>query len=188
VAPVDDRLVPRRCAGLGAGAAALVLIVASFVGWISTPMQSGGRASISGWGMISGGSAEIDGANFNDLMAGVGTYRPGAVSLVAGVVALIPALIIAVTGAGHRPSRIVAAVIGLSGGVALAWGLAKVIVPGDALGVLPGGQSAAGAGPYLCAAGGIVLLAVSIAVIGGFLDPVPATSPAPESRRPGRRG
>lgn len=170
---VDLRVGYRRTTGLVAGAAGLGLVIASFLGWITTPMQSGGRTSISGWGVISGGSTEVDGVNFNDLMAGVGTYRPGAVALVAGVVALIPALIVAVTGAGRRPSRIVAALLGLAGTAAVVWGLIRAISPGDALGVLPAGQAAAGAGPYLTVACGIVLMAAAGGVLGGFLDPAP---------------
>jgi hypothetical protein len=182
-AAADPRVAYRRSAGLAAGAAGLLLIGASFLGWITTPMQSGGRTSISGWGMISGGSDEVDGVNFNDLMAGVGSYRPGAVALVAGAVALIPALIIAVTGAGRRPSRLVGVLLGLCGAVAVAWGLARVIAPGDALGVLPSGQHAAGAGPYLTVLGGVVLVAAAGTVLSGFLDPVTALR---AGRRPGR--
>jgi hypothetical protein len=181
----DTRLAYRRTAGLVAGAAGLLLMVASFLGWITTPMQSGGRASISGWGTISGGSAEVDGVNFNVLMAGVGSYRPGAVALIAGAVALIPALIIAVTGAGKRPSRVVGVLLGLSGAVAVAWGLARVIAPGDALGVLPAGQHAAGAGPYLTALGGVVLVAAAGVVVSGFLDP--ATTLRADRRPAGSR-
>jgi hypothetical protein len=167
----DSRVGYRRGAGLIAAAGGLLLIISSFLGWITTPMQTGGRTSISGWGLISGGSEEANGVNFNDLMSGVGTYRPGAVALIAGAVALIPALIVTVTGPGRRPSRIVAAVLAVCGGVGLVWGVARIIAPGDALGVLPGGQAAAGAGPYVAAFGGLVLLVVAGAVIGGFLDP-----------------
>ncbi len=114
----DSRVAYRRGAGLVAGAAGLLLIASSFLAWITTPMQTGGRTSISGWGLISGGSDEANGVNFNDLMSGVGSYRPGAVALIAGAVALIPALIVAVTGPGRRPSRIVAVVLAACGAVA----------------------------------------------------------------------
>lgn len=171
MAAADKSAGYRRIAGLVADAAGLGLIVASFLSWVTTPMQTGGRTSISGWGMISGGSDEVDGVNFNDLMSGAGSFRPGAVALIAGVVALIPALIIAVTGAGRRPNRVVAVVLGLAGAVAVVWGLIKAISPGDVLGVLPAGQASAGAGPYLTVFCGLVLIAVAVAVLGGFLDP-----------------
>jgi hypothetical protein len=167
----DSRVAYRRGAGLVAGAAGLLLIASSFLAWITTPMQTGGRTTISGWGLISGGSDEANGVNFNDLMSGVGSYRPGAVALIAGAVALIPALIVAVTGPGRRPSRIVAVALAACGAVAVVWGIARIIAPGDALGVLPGGLASAGAGPYLAAFGGLVLLVVAGAVFSGFLDP-----------------
>lgn len=177
MATVDSRVAYRRAAGLVAGAGGLLLIVSSFLGWITTPMDTGGRTSISGWGLISGGSDEANGVNFNDLMSGVGSYRPGAVALIAGVAALIPALIIAVTGPGRRPNRVVAVVLALCGAVGLVWGLARVIAPGDALGVLPGGQATAGAGPYVAAFGGLLLLLTAGAILGGFVDP-----PRPDRR------
>jgi hypothetical protein len=171
MAAADPRAGTRRIVGLVAAAAALLLIIASFLSWISTPMQTGGRTTISGWGTISGGSDEVNGANLNDLMTGVGSYRPGAIALIAGVVALIPAVIISVTRPGRRPNRIVAVVLGVSGALALAWGVARTIAPGNAVGVLPAGQATVGVGPVLTAVAGLMLLAVAVVIIAGVLDP-----------------
>jgi hypothetical protein len=180
-----DRLRVRIAAGSVAVAAGGALIGSSFLGWITTPMAGGGRTAISGWGSISGGDPLVDGVNFNTLMAGVGSYRPGAPVLVMGAVTVIPGLILAVTGAGRRPSRVVGAVLALCGVAALIWGLLKAVAPGDALGVLPDGQGSPGAGPVLAAVAGLAILVVAGLLLAGLLDPA-----APVRRagvQPGRR-
>lgn len=180
-----DRQRSRIAGGLAAVAAGGALIGSSFLGWITTPMDGGGTASISGWGSISGGNPLVDGANFNTLMAGVGSYRPGAPVVVIGAVTVIPALILAVTGAGRRPGRVVGAVLALCGAAALVWGLLKAVAPGDALGVLPDGQGDPGAGPILAAMAGLAIVVVAGLLLAGLLDPA-----APVRRggmQPGRR-
>lgn len=167
----DSRLAPRRLVGLIAAAAGAVMVLASLLSWITTPMETGGRTAISGWGDITGGDPTIDGSNLNVLMSGLGSYRPGVPGLIAGALALIPALIVAVTGAGHRPNRVAVGVLGLCGLVGAVWGIARAIVPGDAVGVLPDGLASAGWGPWLTALAGLVLVAASGAVLAGLLDP-----------------
>ncbi len=178
VATADTRQPARMAAGLVAAAGGLALVGSSFLGWITTAMVTGGSTSISGWGTISGGNDLVDGVNFNTLMDGLGSYRPGVPAVVIGAVTVIPGLILAVTGPGRRPSRVVGALLAVCGLAALAWGLAKVIAPGDAVGVLPAGQGAPGAGPILAAVAGLAILVSAGLLLGGLLDP-----PAPTVRR-----
>lgn len=171
VEPVDRRRRVRLVAGLVAVTGGLALIGSTFLGWISTAMDTGGRTTISGWGTISGGSSLVDGANFNTLMAGVGSYRPAVPVVIAGAVTVIPGLIVAVTGAGRRPSRVIGALLAACGLVATGWSVAKLVDPGDAVGVLPDGQGSAGAGPLLAAVAGLALLLVAGSLLAGLLDP-----------------
>lgn len=187
-AATRDRLRARIAGGSVVAAAGGALIGSSFLGWITTPMTGGGRASISGWGTISGGNPLVDGANFNALMAGVGSYRPGAPALLIGAVTVIPGLILAVTGAGRRPSRVLGAVLAVCGLAALVWGLWKAVAPGDALGVLPGGQGSPGAGPMLAAAAALAILVVAGLLFAGRLDPLDPAGPVRRAGvQPGRR-
>lgn len=176
LAEADGRRQVRIGCGVAALAAGLALIGSSFLGWITTAMVGGGRTSISGWGMISGGNPVIDGVNLNTLMAGEGSYRPGVPVLAIGAITVVPALILAVTGAGHRPNRVVGGLLAACGAAGVGWGLAKIIAPGDAVGVLPDGQGAPGAGPMLATAAGVVLLVVAGLLLAGRLDP-PVTMP-----------
>jgi hypothetical protein len=171
MAEVDRRRALRRTAGLAALAGGLALIASTFLGWITTPMQPGGTTSISGWGTISGGSDLVDGVNLNTLMAGMGSYRPAVPVVIVGAVTVIPALVLAVTGPGVRPRRIVGAILVACGLVATGWALAMVIVPGDALGVLPDGEHAAGFGPMLATVAGMVILVAGGLGLFGRLDP-----------------
>lgn len=178
MAAADTRRRARIAAGSVAGAAGLALIGSSFLGWITTAMATGGRASISGWGTISSDNKLVDGVNFNTLMAGVGSYRPAVPAVVVGAVTVIPGLVLAVTGPGRRPSRVVGGLLALCGLAGVIWGLAKAIDPGDAAGVLPHGQGATGAGPILAAMAGLAILGSAALLLTGMLDP-----PMPDRRR-----
>lgn len=167
----DPRRALRRTVGLVAAVAGAVMAAASLLSWITTPMETSGRITISGWGDITGGNPMIDGSNLNVLMSGIGSYRPGVPGLVAGALALTPALIVAATGDGQRPNRVAGVVLGLCGLVGGIWGVARVTAPGDAVGVLPGGLASPGWGPWLTGLAGLVLVAAAVAVLAGLLDP-----------------
>lgn len=176
--PPDGRRSARSTAGMVAVAGGLALVGSSFLGWITTPMRTGGRTSISGWGTISGGSSLVNGVNLNTLMAGVGSFRPAVPVVIAGAVTVIPGLILAVTGPGARPSRIVGAVLAACGLFATVWSLIKIVDPGNAVGVLPTGQAGVGAGPVVATVAGMAVLAVAVVLLAGLLDP-----PEPAARR-----
>jgi hypothetical protein len=152
-----------------AGAAAC--IGASLLTWLSLPDGAGGTTSLSGWGTVSGGS-DIAGENINDAMDGLATYRPGLLPLLIGAFALLAALGIAVVARGPKPHRIPAALLALCGLAALVWGLVRILHP-DSLGLLDPGEGSPGAGPWLTAGSGVVLLAVAVVVLLGVLDPPP---------------
>lgn len=156
---------------LCAVAAAAACIVASTLTWLTLPDGAGGTTSVSGWGGVGGGS-QIAGENLNDAMNGNATFRPGVLPVLIGAFALLAALGIALVARGRKPHRIPAAVLALCGFAALGWGILRVLRP-DSVGLFEPGAGSAGAGPWLTAGSGIVLLAVAVVVLTGLLDPPP---------------
>jgi len=174
VVPVSTR----RWIALVAALGAVLAIVASFLPWISTDTEDGGSTSITGWGGITGSSG-IAGTNLNDVLDGAGTYRPGLIAVIAGVVALIAAIALASVSRGERPHRITAAVLTLCGMVCAGWGFYRGLDPGDA-NVFDPGETTAGLGPWLTALAGVILIVAAVLVFLGLIDPRPIAT--------GRRG
>jgi hypothetical protein len=174
--PADRSIRARRGAAAVAGAGGLLAIGSSFLPWISTATEDGGSTAITGWGGITGSSG-IAGTNLNDVLDGGGTYRPGLVGLIFGLIALIAAIALAGVSQGHRPHRITAAVLTLCGLVSAGWGLFRGVNPGDA-GVFEAGDVSVAIGPWLTALGGVLMLAAAAVVFSGVIDP-----PAPPMRR-----
>ncbi len=160
------RIVLGPLAALGG----LLMIIASFLTWIGAPTETGGRATISGWGAISGDS-QIAGTNLNEVLAmgGTGSYRPGLLGLIFGVLAAIAGICVVAVRGGSRPHRVTAAVLALSGLVGLGWGVVRIVAPGDA-GVFDPGEQSAGVGPWVLATGGVIVLVVAAAIFAGALD------------------
>jgi len=165
---------------LSAVAAAGACIAASVLTWLSLPDDAGGTTSVSGWGTVGGGS-QIAGQNINDAMDGHATFRPGLLPLLIGAFALLAALGIALVVRGRKPHRIPAAVLVLCGLAALTWGIVRILRP-DPIGLLEPGAGSAGAGPWLTAGSGVVLLAVAVVVLLGLLDPPPPARGIPSAR------
>lgn len=162
------RLVVALCAVLASAGC----IAASTLTWLIRSDGAGGRASLSGWGTVSGG--QIDGANINDLIAGQASFRPGTIPVLVGGLALLAGFGIALVSRGPTPHRIPAAVLVLCGLGGLTWGIIRVAAP-DSLDL---GGGTAGVGPWLTAGLSLLLLAVAVVVFTGLLDP-----PRPRSRR-----
>ena len=174
-----DRATSRRrllaaLAGLGGALA----VVASFLPWIHTDTEDGGNTAITGWGGITG-SSSIAGTNLNEVLDGSGTYRPGLLGVIFGVIAVIAAIAVASVSVGPRPHRVTASVLMLCGLVLAGWGLYRGIDAGDA-GVFEPGEASAGLGPFLTAAGGLLAVVAAVGIFTGQIDP--AAPPA------GRRG
>ena len=170
-----DRITRRRWAiAAVAAAGALLAIVASFLPWIHTDTVDGGNTAITGWGGITG-SSSIAGTNLNEVLDGDGTYRPGVIGVLFGVIALIAALAIASVSKGQRPHRITASVLVLCGLVLGGWGLYRGLDAGDA-GVFEPGEASAGLGPFLTALGGVLILAAAVGVFAGLIDPQQRTA------------
>ncbi len=163
------RLIVALCAMLGAAGC----IAASTLTWLSLPDDTGGAITLSGWGAVSGG--QISGQNVNDVTQGFASYRPGALSVVIGGLALVAAFGIALVARGQKPHRIPASVLTLCGLGGLAWGLIRGISPGDLSGVYADvhSQISSGLGPWLTAASSVVLVAVAVIIFAGLLDPPP---------------
>ncbi len=160
-----------------AGVAGLLMIGASFLPWISAATEDGGSTSITGWGGITGASS-IAGTNLNDVLDGDGTYRPGLIGLIFGVLTVIAAIAIASGARGARPHRITAALLTLCGLVTAGWGLFRALSPGDA-NVFEAGETTSGLGPWCTAAAGVLAIAAAVLIFAGRIDP-PSRSP----RRP----
>lgn len=161
------RLWVALCAVLAAAGC----IVSSALTWIRLPDGAGGTTAISGWGAVTGG--QIDGQNINDAMDGFASFRPGALSVVIGGLALLAAFGIAILARGEKPHRIPAAVLALSGLGGSTWGVVRGVSPGDIAGVLGAGEGSSGAGPWLTAGCSVVLVAAAVVVFVGVLDPPP---------------
>lgn len=159
------RLPVALCAVAAAGAC----IAASVLTWLTLPDGAGGTTSVSGWGTVGGGS-QIAGQNINDAMDGNATFRPGLLPLLIGAMALLAALGMALVARGPTPHRIPASVLVLCGLAALTWGVVRILHP-DPVGLLDPGEGSPGAGPWLTAGSGVVLLAVAVIVLLGLLDP-----------------
>ncbi|ACV79618.1 hypothetical protein [Nakamurella multipartita] len=160
----------------------LLAFVATFLPWISTDTEDGGTTSITGWGGITG-SSQIAGTNLNDVLNGSGTYRPGLVGLIFGVIAAVAGFVIMVyQPPGRRPHRITAAVLTVCGLVCLGFGGWRGLHPGDAS-VFDAGEASAGFGPWLTAIAGVLILAGAVLVFAGRLDP-PVTSAARRGIQP----
>lgn len=157
----------------------LLAFVATFLPWLSAGTEDGGRTSITGWGGITG-SSQIAGTNLNDVLNGVGSYRPGLIGLIFGVLAAIAGVAIMVhLPDGRRPHRVTAAVLTLCGLVCLGFGVWRGLSPGDAS-VFDPGEAAAAFGPWLTAIGGVLMLVPAAAIFAGRIDAA--------AGRPARRG
>jgi hypothetical protein len=175
-----DAAAVRRWVAALAGVAGLLMVGASFLPWISAATEDGGTTSITGWGGITGSSG-IAGTNLNDVLDGDGTYRPGLIGLIFGVITVIAAITIAAISRGPRPHRITAAVLSLCGLVTAGWGLYRGLVPGDA-NVFQDGETSAGLGPWCTALAGVLALAAAGLIFAGRIDP--PTRPARRSIQP----
>ena len=148
----------------------LLAFVATFAVWLTTDTDDGGTTSLTGWGGITG-SSQIAGTNLNDVLDGAGTYRPGLIGLVFGVLAAVAGFVIMVyLPEGRRPHRVTAAVLSLCGLVCLGFGLWRAIDPGDAS-VFEAGETSAGFGPWLTLLAGVLILASAGSVFAGLIDP-----------------
>jgi len=173
-----ERRSVRVTVGVIAAGAGAAMIVSSFLTWVSTPAETGGRTRVSGWGAISGAS-DIAGTNLNDVlqMGGGGSYRPGLLGLIFGGIALVGAAVLLLVPGKVRPHRVTASVLILCGVVGAGWGLLRALAPASA-GVLDAGDGRAGFGPWLLAASGFVLLMAGTALLAGLLD-----TPEPDRHR-----
>lgn len=162
-----------RTTRLAVGALALaggaVAFLAGFLPWLSAGTEDGGTTSITGWGGITG-SSQIAGTNLNDVLNGAGTYRPGLIGLIFGVIAAVAGVVVmAHLPEGRRPHRITAAVLTCCGLVCLGFGLWRGLSPGDAS-VFDPGETSAAAGPWLTAAGGALMLVAAAMIFAGRID------------------
>ncbi len=176
------RLVRVSMGGLGL-LGGLLAFVATFLPWLTTDTEDGGTTSITGWGGITG-SSQIAGTNLNDVLDGSGTYRPGLIGLIFGVIAAVAGFVIMVyLPEGRRPHRVTASVLALCGVMCLAWGLWRGIEPGDAS-VFEAGETSAAFGPWLTMIAGVLMLVPAVVIFAGRID-APVARPARRGIQPG---
>lgn len=152
-------------AGLLAAGGGALMVIGAFLAWLTTSTETGGRTSVSGFGAISG-DTPLASSNLNDLLSAdhLGTFRPGLVGLVVGGIAVFAGVGAAlVRPSGRRPFRVVGVLLVAAGLVGLGWGLFRGVDPGTG-GVLATGEGSSGAGPWLTAAGGLL-----VGLSGGWL-------------------
>lgn len=154
-----------------AGAGGALMVIGAFLTWVSTASDAGGNTVISGFGTISGSTAAA-GQNLNDLLSvgGLGTFRPGLIGLIFGVLAVLAGIAVAPQQPRRAHSfRVAAAILLLCGAVGAGWGLYRGFAPGTA-GILATGDAAAGAGPWLTAVGGVVIVGAACWLLAGRAD------------------
>lgn len=148
-----------------------MMVFGAFLSWLSTSTDAGGKAVVSGFGTISGGST-LAGQNLNDLlsMGGLDSFRPGLIGLIFGILAVLAGIMVALLRPrGPHSFRVVAALLLLCGVVGAGWGLYRGFAPGTA-GILAVGDGAAGAGPWITAVGGLVILGAGYWLLAGRAD------------------
>ncbi|MGI8414748.1 MAG: hypothetical protein ACR2P2_00770 [Nakamurella sp.] len=168
------RPIPRTGApaGVVAGAGGALMVIGAFLSWLSTSSDAGGSTVISGFGTISGGST-LAGQNLNDLLSigGLGTFRPGLIGLIFGSLAVLGGIAVALQRPrGAHSFRVAAVFLLLCGVVGAGWGLYRSFAPGTA-GILAAGDGSAGTGPWMTAAGGLVIVAAGCWLLAGRADP-----------------
>lgn len=151
--------------------AGLIVIVASglialygFLPWMVISNQGSADSTLSGWGLI-GGVDGVDATNINEVIAGLdgsGSYRP----------ALFPTIlaVLAVAGAVRllfAASKVAAAAVATCGVIVVAYGIFRVVSPGDVAGILNAGESRAGIAPWLTLVSGVFILAAAVLVLAG---------------------
>lgn len=164
-----DRARARQLLAATAGAGALTMFAASFAPWVRTDTETGGATSIDGWGGIDGDNP-LAGANLNDVLDGVSSFRPGLIGTLFGALAVVAAVALASVPGGPRPHRITAAVLALCGLMSLGWGVWRGVDPGSA-GVFDAGESGAGWGAWLTALGGLLTGGAAVPILRGRIDP-----------------
>lgn len=158
--------------GVICAAGGALLVIAGFLGWLSTATDTGGRTTVSGFGSI-GGDNTVVGGNLNDLLdsSGLGGYRPGLVGLILGIIAIASGIAVALQRpSADRSFRVAGVLLAVVGVIGLSWGLLRGFVPGTA-GVLMPGDSSAAAGPWLTAGGGLLVLVAAGWLLAGRADP-----------------
>jgi hypothetical protein len=175
---MTEKRTTRVALGALAVLGGLLAFAASFLPWLSAGTEDGGTTAITGWGGITG-SSQIAGTNLNDVLNGQGSYRPGLIGLIFGVVAAVAGVVIMVyLPEGRRPHRVTAAVLSLCGLVCLGFGLWRGLAPGDAS-VFEAGETSAALGPWLTVIGAVLILVPAAAIFAGRIDVV---APAPVRR------
>lgn len=157
--------------GLIAVAGGALLVIGGFLSWLTTTTETGGTTSISGFGRISGDNT-VAGSNLNDLLStgGLGTYRPGMIGLVFGLLAILAGAVVATARPrAQRPFRVAACMILVAGIAGAGWGVLRGVAPGTG-GVFTDGSGSAGVGPWVSAAGGLLLLLVALWLFAGRAD------------------
>lgn len=160
--------------GLPGGIAAVVggamLLTATALPWLRTDTDTGGVTSVGGFGAVSGDSP-LAGGDLNDVLEGVGSFRPGLIGLLIGIVVVLAGGVLAlVRPIRPRPFRVSAALLSVLGVSAIGWGGYRWLDP-DPAGVLGVGEAMSGAGCWLTVAGGVLVLAVAGWLWSGRADP-----------------
>lgn len=157
-------------AGLIAVSGGALMVIGAFLSWLTATTETGGSTSISGFGAISGDNS-VAGINLNDLLAtgGLGTYRPGLIGLVFGLVAILSGGVVVSARPRRRPFRVAASLLLLAGIAGAGWGVLRGVAPGTG-GVFTDGSGDAGVGPWVTATGGVLLLLVAGWLFAGRAD------------------
>lgn len=150
-------------------AAVICLVTGSFLTWLAIPTATGGVSTVSGVGAVSGDS-QLAGQNLNDVLAGLGSFRPGWVTLAVGVAVFVIGLVVVLAHSRRRAAlRLGGGVLAVPAVLGLWWVIVRMADP-DPAALLGAGSAGSGPGPVVCAVGAVLALLAAGALIAGLLD------------------
>lgn len=154
--------------------------IGAFLSWLVIPTLTGGSTRVSGIGAVSGDS-QLAGENLNDVLTGLGSFRPGwvTVSIAIGLL-LVGAVTVLVHSTRQAALRFSGGLLALLAVLGCWWSIQRMLDP-DPAALLGGGTASGGAGPILTLIGMALALLAAGMLLFGMLD-------VRTSDRPGHRG
>ncbi|MEJ7651714.1 MAG: hypothetical protein WKF57_22115 [Nakamurella sp.] len=161
-------------------AAVACTLAGAFLSWLVIPTLTGGATRVSGIGSVSGDS-QLAGENLNDVLTGLGSFRPGWVTLSIALALLLTGAATVLAGSRRRAAlRLGGGLVAVLAALGTWWSIRRMLDP-DPAALLGGGTASGGAGQILTLIGMALALLGAGMLLFGLLDPR-------DSERPSHRG
>lgn len=166
-------------------AATACSVTSVFLSWLVIPTETAGHTEVSGIGSVSG-DTQLAGQNLNDVLTGLGSFRPGWTMLAIGIAVFL----IGVVASIARPRR-TAALRATGGMLALmailgSWWSIHRMIDADPASLLGNGAGGAGAGQILALVGMVLTLLAALVLLLGLLDDQAQEESTHRGIQPGR--